>query len=133
MSLPNTTASTPESSHLPRSLRLVGTLSSAQDLRIDGTVDGDIEAPAHVVIVGPEGRVRGSVFARDVTIEGEIQGKITAVEIVDIRERARIVGDLVTPGIIIAEGAFVQGRVETKRSDAAVRVARYRMERREHS
>lgn len=123
-------AQTPDDSRLPKSLRLIGSISSGQDLRIEGIVEGDVEAQAHCVVIGPEGRVVGSIFARDLTVEGEVQGKITAVEIVDIREHARITGDVVTPGIIIAEGALVRGRIETKRSDAAVRVARYRLERR---
>lgn len=121
----------PVASGLPKHLRIVGTVSSAEDLRIDGEIEGEIEAPSCCVVVSEGARVTGTLFARDVTVEGSFSGKITAVEIVDIRERARVTADIVTPGVIVADGASVHGRVETKRADAAVRVARYRMERRE--
>lgn len=133
MTSPTASSPTDQSSRLPKSIRLIGSISSGQDLRIEGVVEGDVEAQAQCVVIGPEGRVKGSIFARDLTVEGEVLGKITAVEIVDIREHARVTGDIVTPGIIIADGALVRGRIETKRSDAAVRVARYRIERRDQS
>lgn len=132
MSLP-TGATSAAPSCVPRTVRISGTISSGEDLHIDGIVDGDIEAPAHCVTLGADGRVNGTMFARDVTLAGAMDGKITAVEIVDIRATAQVTGEIVTPGVIVAEGAFVRGRIETKRSDAAVRVARYRMERRDQA
>lgn len=130
MSIP-TGAPTAPVSRLSRTVRVSGTISSGEDLHIDGVVDGDIEAPSHCVTLGADSRVNGTMFARDVTLAGSMDGKITAVEIVDIRATAHVTGEIVTPGVIVAEGAFVRGRIETKRSDAAVRVARYRMERRD--
>ncbi len=54
-----TPASTPthDGSLLPKSIRLTGSISSAQDLRIEGIVDGDVEAQAHCVVIGPDARV----------------------------------------------------------------------------
>ncbi len=60
---------------------------------------------------------------------GTLTGKVTATEIVDVRARRAITGELAAPSVVLAEGARVQARVETKRVDAAVHVARYRMAR----
>ena len=85
--------------------------------------------PAHALIIGPKAQVDAKVFARDITVYGAVSGKVTATEIVDIRDSARVSGELAAPSVKLAEGARVNARVETKRVDAAVHVARYRMAR----
>jgi cytoskeletal protein CcmA (bactofilin family) len=117
------------STHFPGSLLVTGDLNAEEDLVIDGILSGAIDMPAHALTIGPEARVDARVFARDVTVYGTLSGKITATEIVDIREGARISGELAAPAVLLAEGAHVNGRIETKRVDAAVHVARYRMAR----
>ena len=107
-----------------------GQLIAQEDLRIEGAIDGEIEAPGHAVDVDAAASVHATVFARDVTIHGNLVGKVTAVEIVDIRNGATVAADIVAPCVLLADGAVFNGRIEMKRADAAVRVARYRMERR---
>lgn len=96
---------------------------------IDGIVTGTIDMPAHALTIGPSAQVDAKVFARDVTVYGRLSGKITATEIVDVRDSARVNGELAAPSVKLAEGARVNGRIETKKVDAAVHVARYRMAR----
>lgn len=115
-----------------RGLRLKGTLTAGEDVMVDGDFDGGIEMPGHALTIAEAARVSGTVFARDVTVKGTLTGKTTATEIVDVRSSAAVKGDITAPTLIVEDGALVQGRVEMKRADAAVRVARYRMERRDH-
>ena len=96
---------------------------------IDGIVTGTIDMPANALTIGPKAQVDARVFARDITVHGAVSGKVTATEIVDIRDSARVSGELAAPSVKLAEGARVNARVETKRVDAAVHVARYRMAR----
>jgi len=112
-------------------IQIRGHLTAQTDLVLDCQFDGEIEAPKHAITLGPEARVKAVIFARDVTIHGRFEGRLTAVEIADVRERASVDGDVTTPSLLLAEGARFNGRVEMKRADAAVRVARYRMEHRE--
>lgn len=122
--MPVPTAST----HFPQSLILKGDLSADEDMVIEGSVSGgSIEMPAYALTIGPNAQVDARVLARDVTIHGTLRGKVTALEILDIRPTARIAGDFAAPAVALAEGAQVQGRVETKRVDAAMHVARYRL------
>ena len=46
-----------------------------------------------------------------------------------MRDGARVTGEIAAPKVALAEGADIQARVETRRVDAAVHVARYRMAR----
>jgi cytoskeletal protein CcmA (bactofilin family) len=115
---------------IPTACNVRGQLIAQEDLLIEGAIDGEIEAPGHAVAVDAAASVRATVFARDVTIHGKLEGKVTAVEIVDIRDGATVAADIVAPCVLLADGAVFNGRIEMKRADAAVRVARYRMERR---
>jgi cytoskeletal protein CcmA (bactofilin family) len=108
-------------------LHVKGDLTANEDMVIDGAVSGgSIDMPSFALTIGPDAQVDARVLARDVTIYGTLRGKVTALEILDIRPGAKIAGDFAAPAIALAEGAQVQGRVETKRVDAAVHVARYR-------
>jgi cytoskeletal protein CcmA (bactofilin family) len=109
--------------------RPAGCADILEDVVIDGIVTGTIDMPANALTIGPKAQVEAKVFARDVTVYGTVSGKMTATEIVDIRDSARISGELAAPSVKLAEGARVNARVETKRVDAAVHVARYRMAR----
>lgn len=115
------------STHFPDGLTLNGDLNAEEDVVIDGVLTGAIDMPAHALTIGPNARVDARILARDITVHGSLSGKVTAIEIIDIRDKARVSGELAAPSVALAEGARVQGRVETKRVDAAVHVARYRM------
>lgn len=115
------------STHFPKGLIVKGDLSADEDMVIDGAVSGgSIDMPSYALTIGPDATVDARVLARDVTIYGTLRGKVTALEILDIRPGAKVSGDLAAPAVALAEGAQVQGRVETKRVDAAMHVARYR-------
>jgi cytoskeletal protein CcmA (bactofilin family) len=113
--------------HFPEGLTLIGDLNAEEDVVIDGVVTGAIDMPAHAVTIGLKARVDARILARDVTVYGSLTGKVTALEIIDIREQARVSGEIAAPAVALADGARVTGRVETKRVDAAAHVARYRM------
>jgi cytoskeletal protein CcmA (bactofilin family) len=115
--------------HFPDKLIVLGDLNAEEDVTIDGILTGTVDMPGHALTIGPNAQVDARVFARDVTVYGALSGKITATEIVDIRDSARVTGELAAPSVKLAEGAHVTGRIETKRVDAAVHVARYRMAR----
>jgi cytoskeletal protein CcmA (bactofilin family) len=113
--------------HFPEGLTLVGDLNAEEDVIIDGVITGAIDMPAHAITIGLNARVDARILARDVTVHGSLMGKVTALEIIDIREKARVSGEIAAPAVALADGARVNGRIETKRVDAAAHVARYRM------
>jgi cytoskeletal protein CcmA (bactofilin family) len=106
-----------------------GEIVSGEDLVIEGRLTGALHAPDNAVTIGSDAIVRGRVFARTVVVEGTVHGEITATGLIDVAERARVEADLSAPSVAIAQGAFVVGKVDMRRADAAARVARYRLER----
>jgi cytoskeletal protein CcmA (bactofilin family) len=113
-------------SSLGATLHIRGTVSAEEDLDISATIRGAVSAPAQCVVVRAEADVKADILARDLTVHGHVQGRLTATEIIDIQSTARVDGQVVAPRVLLAEGGVVQGRVETRRVDAAVRVAQYR-------
>ena len=114
---------------LPRTFTIAGDVAASEDLVVEGAVSGTIDMPGFALTIASGARVDARILARDVTILGQFSGRITATEIIDIRAGARVSGELAAPSVSLAEGAEIQARIETRRVDAAVHVARYRMAR----
>lgn len=114
---------------VPRATSVNGDVAAREDLLVEGAVSGNIDMPGFALTIAAGARVDARVLARDVTILGTFSGRITATEIIDVRESARVTGEIAAPKVALAEGAEIQARVETRRVDAAVHVARYRMAR----
>ena len=108
-----------------KSVIFKGTLSSSEDMTIDGHVEGTIEVPNHGLTIGPDADIRADILARNVMIHGAVTGNIRASGRVDILATGRIEGDLITPCIVIADGAVIRGRVDTlsKPSDTTKKLA----------
>jgi cytoskeletal protein CcmA (bactofilin family) len=90
-----------------------GRITSAQDLRIDGKVDGTIEVGSHGLIIGASAVIRANLVARSILISGAVMGNVTATERVDVQATASLEGDVKAPRLVIIDGAVVKGRVET--------------------
>jgi cytoskeletal protein CcmA (bactofilin family) len=50
-----------------------------------------------------------------VIIEGEVVGRIAAAERIELREHARVRGDLETPALVIEETAVFEGQTKSVR------------------
>jgi cytoskeletal protein CcmA (bactofilin family) len=70
-----------------------GDLSSSSDLRIDGTVIGNIQSSAKIVI-GSNGIVQGDISGNQVDIVGKVNGNIRAKELLQLRGESVVTGNL---------------------------------------
>jgi cytoskeletal protein CcmA (bactofilin family) len=95
--------------------RIAGKVSVKGTIRVDGIVEGDVQADW--VVVGETGKIRGNTSARGVVVGGSVEGNIEATETVELREKATMVGEIHTPKLGISEGAVFEGRAWMK-SDA---------------
>jgi cytoskeletal protein CcmA (bactofilin family) len=101
-----------QSTLIGASIKIKGQISGNEDLIVDGMIDGKIELKNHHLIVGPAGRIKADVSARRVTIRGEIRGNVRGHEMIQIDKTGKVVGDIVTPKIIIEEGAAFTGGIQ---------------------
>jgi cytoskeletal protein CcmA (bactofilin family) len=105
--------------NIGKSVVIKGELNGSEDLTIEGHVEGKIELKDHVLTIGPNGKIKASVFAKSVIVLGEVNGNVTASEKVDIRDGGSVDGDLVSPRVAIAEGAHFRGTVDMQKKGAS--------------
>jgi cytoskeletal protein CcmA (bactofilin family) len=109
---------TRSSALIGKSLVLTGKISGREDLIIDGRIEGDIDLPENCLTVGAAGHVQGAIRAREIVIFGAVHGNMEAVEKVQIRRNARVIGDIRTARPVIEEEAYFKGNIETVRAEA---------------
>jgi cytoskeletal protein CcmA (bactofilin family) len=90
-----------------------GRITSTQDLRIDGKVDGTIEVGNHGLTIGASAAIKANLVARAILISGTVNGNVTASERVDLAATGSVQGDINAPRLGIADGAVVKGKVDT--------------------
>ena len=104
--------------HIGKSVLVKGELSGSEDLYLDGEVEGSIELKDHSLVVGPHGRVRANINARDITVHGKVDGNVKGTERVELKKSAVLVGDIFTQRIIIEDGAFFKGAIDIQKEGA---------------
>src|SRR3954468_19468123 len=101
--------------HIGKSVLVKGELSGSEDLYLDGEVEGSIDLQEHSLTIGPHGRVRANVKARDVVVHGKVDGNIHGTERVELKRSAVLMGDISTQRIVIEDGAFFKGAIDIKK------------------
>ncbi len=95
-----------------------GDIKSKGTLRIDGAVEGNIEADW--LILGEKAALRGGVTARGIIVGGRIEGNISASEIIEIKSKGQVIGDISASKLTISEGGILEGRSTMRREEAKV-------------
>jgi cytoskeletal protein CcmA (bactofilin family) len=94
-----------------------GEMIAKDTIRIDGSLEGDVRADW--VIVGETGRIVGNVVSKGTVVGGTVEGNIDADEIVELKHTSRVVGEIRTGKLTVAEGAVFEGQSRMKkRKDA---------------
>ena len=101
-----------EFAHIGRSVFIKGELSGSEDIYVDGQVEGNIHLSGNNLTIGPNGRVRANISAKNVVVGGTLDGNIVAGERTEFRKTAVANGDVQTKRIAIEDGAFFKGKLE---------------------
>lgn len=87
-------------------------MTGSEDLLIQGQVDGSVSLGKHTVGVGSEGRVKANIIGRVITVEGRVEGDLTAEEQIILRGSAQVHGDIKAPRVVLEDGATFRGLVD---------------------
>jgi cytoskeletal protein CcmA (bactofilin family) len=104
--------------HIGKSVLIKGELSGSEDLYLDGEVEGNIELRDHSLTIGPNGRIRANVHAKDVVVHGKVDGNVSGTDRVELKRSAVLVGDIATQRIVIEDGAFFKGAIDINKKEA---------------
>lgn len=87
-----------------------GRLDFTGSVRIDGTFEGEVESEG-TLVVGREAVISGQVRVGQLVLGGTLSGDVTAAQRVVLHKTARFTGVLHTPGLLVEEGAVLEGKV----------------------
>jgi cytoskeletal protein CcmA (bactofilin family) len=95
---------------------ITGEISGHGDLSLAGQYNGNINLKG-VLFIGKECRFSGQITAEHIIIEGSAEGKIKALDKIEIRSSGHVQGRIVCQKIAIAEGAYLDGEVKSKKGN----------------
>lgn len=98
-------------SRIGKSVAFKGEIQSAEDLEVDGVLEGAISIPQNALTVGVNSRVEADVRARSMVLHGSLKGDVTITELIEIKKSGCLEGSLTTHRIIIEDGGIFRGHV----------------------
>jgi cytoskeletal protein CcmA (bactofilin family) len=97
--------------------RILGKIFSEANLRVDGTIEGNINCSSKVNI-GPSAKIIGDIVCQQGEIECEVQGNIFCEDQLKLNATANISGDIYTKRLIVESGALFNGKCEMGQTKA---------------
>ena len=88
--------------------KIIGTIIADSDIRIDGTVEGDLTCSGKVVI-GEQGKLKGTINCQNAEILGNMDGKMEVKNTLALRASGNIKGEVSTQVLIVEPNAIFNG------------------------
>ncbi len=88
-----------------------GNVTSNGDIRVDGTLKGQLNTKGKV-IVGDGGKMNGEVHCKNFDVEGSVEGKVFVEELLSLRSKSKLVGEITTNKLAIEPGAIFTGKCD---------------------
>ncbi|MEK8179049.1 polymer-forming cytoskeletal protein [Flavobacterium buctense] len=83
---------------------ITGDIISPADFRLDGHLIGNFQSKGKIVI-GPAGSVKGDIICKNADIEGTFEGKIQVQEILNVKSKSHIIGEVICGKLSVEPGA----------------------------
>lgn len=90
-----------------RDLIITGNLVSKGEVRVEGTIQGDVHCNS--LVVGDNAHVNGGIAAQEVLVRGKVTGSIRATTI-SLASSSHMEGDVLHKALAIEQGAFFEGK-----------------------
>jgi cytoskeletal protein CcmA (bactofilin family) len=100
--------------HIGKSVVIRGELTGNEDLYLDGDIEGTIDLRDHKLVIGPNGKIKASITARELVVHGRLEGNVAATDRVELKKSCTLIGDVGTQRIMIEDGAFFKGAIDIK-------------------
>ncbi|HTI40516.1 MAG TPA: polymer-forming cytoskeletal protein [Vicinamibacterales bacterium] len=102
------------------SLTINGHVTSQEDITIHGRVIGEIAMEQGALFVAPSASIDARIRATRLMIHGTMKGDIAA-ERVELTDTATVSGTLLSPKVIMREGATFNGAIAAGGRDTVVK------------
>lgn len=101
-----------QSSFLEAGTKFTGNMESGGSMRIEGTIDGNIECGKRIVL-GKQACIKGSVRAKQIEVCGIVEGELNA-DSISLKAGCTVNGDIRCGQLASEQGAYFNGKCETK-------------------
>jgi len=108
---PQTESAKNETTYFGKELTIKGRVSGNGNIIILGGLDGEFNLKGHIKIAEPA-NIKGEVKADVISVNGNVQGSMTARQRVHLDQTARVEGRIITPRLSISEGAVFEGEIK---------------------
>ncbi|MBI5025923.1 MAG: polymer-forming cytoskeletal protein [Nitrospirae bacterium] len=95
-----------------------GNIKTQGTLRVDGNIEGNVDADW--VVLGERGFLKGDVRAKGIMVGGKVEGSLKADEVIEIRPKGEVCGDITSPKLIVVEGGILIGKSTIPKEGAKV-------------
>ena len=86
-----------------------GEINSDADIRIDGTVRGNVVSKGKIVL-GASGLIEGDIRSENAYLEGRVNGKVEVADLLILSKSSFINGDIMIKKLVVEEGAKFNGK-----------------------
>ncbi|PAU75412.1 bactofilin family protein [Halomonas salipaludis] len=100
-----------------------GSVVGEEELIIDGQVVGTVEFKRNTVSIGNDGRVEGDIVAQTLHVAGSVEGRLIASHKITVHHTAQISGTIITPCLVLEDGAVFQGNIDMDAENDVLRSA----------
>jgi cytoskeletal protein CcmA (bactofilin family) len=108
------------------SLVITGEVECAEDLLVDGRINGHLVVRDSQLTITPTGTVDAQIHGKRVLVEGQVKGAITATERIELGSKSRVEGSLSADTVVMWDGARFDGGIDMRQRTIAARMAQYR-------
>lgn len=114
--------STKISGFIDKDTEITGDIKFKESFRIDGVFKGKILSGGGLII-GETGEVEADIEVISIAVNGRVKGSIKAKDKIEIFSKGRVIGSVSAPKLSIEDGAFFQGscQMEMKSLESKIR------------
>jgi len=95
-----------------KSVVIRGEVKGSEDLFVDGRIEGTISLSDSRLSIGPNAVLAADLTAKDVLVQGQVQGNIVASGRVELRAGCQVIGDVRAMRLAIEDNAIFRGKVD---------------------
>lgn len=94
-----------------RGIEVKGDITFADRLQVDGKTTGTVTSESGTLIIGESGHLEAQIDVGVCVVHGELRGNLVARSKLEIRRTGRVHGDVITPMLLVEEGAVFNGAI----------------------
>ena len=93
-------------------IEISGQVQFNDRLQVDGKITGKVTSESGILTIGESGLIEAQIDVGTCIIWGRIEGDLSSSNRIEIRKTGRVHGDIITPSLLIEEGAILNGMVK---------------------